>query len=96
MNTICVGILIIVFLFIYMFSPFKTIENFDSLTTCMDQGYPKDWCMQTPLQSDLGSAYCNCANGRLGSYHMNGKCYCYPFNPTFPYYTDKIFHDYLG
>ena len=52
--------------------------------------------MQTPIQSDLGPAYCNCANGQLGTYHMNGKCYCYPLNDTFPYYTDKLFHDYLG
>ncbi len=88
--------LIIIFLLIYLFSPIKKIENFDSLTTCLNQGYPKDWCMQTPLQSDLSSEYCSCANGQLGSYHMNGKCYCYPFNPTFPYYTEKIFHDYLG
>ena len=92
---------IIIFLFvilfvIYLACPKKSIEGYESLTSCLNQGYPKDWCMQTPLQSDLGPAYCECANGQLGSYHMNGKCYCYPFNPTFPYYTDKVFHDYLG
>lgn len=71
-------------------------EGYQSLTNCLDQGYPRDFCMQTPIQSVIDDGYCECGNGQLGTYRTENKCYCYPFNPTFPYYTEKVFRDYLA
>lgn len=69
------------------------VQNFES---CVDQFYPKWWCLRTPIQSGIDNGYCHCGNGQLGTYQMGGKCFCYPDNPTFPYYTENKFFDYPG
>jgi hypothetical protein len=42
---------IIVLVFIYYYYQKKSIENFESYTNCIDQGYPNDFCLQVPIQS---------------------------------------------
>ena len=44
-------ILFVIFFIVYLVCPKNIIEGFESLTNCLDQGYPKDWCLQTPIQS---------------------------------------------
>ena len=86
-------ILLLIIIFANWASPRR--EGYESLTNCIDQGYPKDWCLKTPIQSQIDDGYCYCGNGQLGTYRYGGKCYCAPFNLTFPYYPDKVFRDYL-
>jgi hypothetical protein len=74
----------------------KQEEGYENWSACVDQGYPKDWCMFTPDPMQPASGYCNCGGGHYGSYHANGKCNCYLYNPQLtPMYVDKLFHDYL-
>ena len=42
---------IIALVFIYYYYQQKSIENFESYTNCIDQGYPNDFCLQVPIQS---------------------------------------------
>ncbi len=88
----------ILFIFInYIFTNITpTKENYQSLTDCLNQGYPNDFCINTPIQSVISDKYCNCSNGQLGTYKFNNQCFCYPFDPLQPYYTEKIFNDYLN
>lgn len=71
------------------------LENFQSYESCVDQFYPSWWCMRVPKQNELENGYCNCGNGQMGTYQYDGKCFCYPNNPTFPYYTENKFFDYV-
>ena len=93
---IIIFILLIIFFVNYIVYPSNIVEGFESLTNCINQGYPKDWCMQTPLQSVLSSGSCYCGNRQLGTYQSDGKCHCPYINPILPYYVDNVFHDYLG
>ena len=43
---------IITFFFFYIFSP-TTKENFESYYSCLEQGYPNDFCLHVPIQSKL-------------------------------------------
>jgi len=92
-------LIIILSIFIIIFNsaqPRSIIEGYESYENCVRQGYPNDFCMQTPIKSKLGESYCKCANGEYGSFHMgDGKCYCYLYGPRDPYYTQHVFHDYL-
>ena len=69
-------------------------EGYQSLTNCLNQGYPNSFCLKTPIRSVIGDGYCNCANRQLGMRKSDGKCHCFPFNPTFPYYPQKTFRDF--
>ena len=72
-------------------------EGFANWSACVDQGYPKDWCMFTPNPMEPSPGYCHCGGGRYGSYHADGKCNCYLYNPQLqPMYVDKLFHDFLA
>ena len=73
---------------------FRFREGYESLTNCIDQGYPKSFCLKGPIQSSIGDGYCYCANRQLGTRKADGECHCFPFNPTFPYYTSKTFRDF--
>ncbi len=75
-------------------SSFRLREGYESLTNCIDQGYPKSFCLKGPIQSSIGDGYCYCANRQLGTRKSDGECHCFPFNPTFPYYTSKTFRDF--
>jgi len=91
-------IILIIPLFLMKDILFKNLsfrENYQSLTDCLNQGYPKDFCIQTPIQAVISDSYCNCANGQLGTYKHRNQCYCYPFDPQQPYFTEKVFNDYL-
>ena len=64
LNTALICILIIMFIvfncimYQYMEKKHTTIkEGYESLTSCLDQGYPKDFCFSVPIQSCLT----NCA-----------------------------------
>lgn len=70
------------------------LEPFQSYESCVGQFYPDWWCMRVPKQNELENGFCNCGNGQMGTYQMGGKCFCYPNNPTFPYYTENKFFDY--
>ena len=49
-------ILIILFIifngFMYQYL-YNKKEGYESLTSCLDQGYPKDFCSEVPIQSCL-------------------------------------------
>ena len=71
------------------------LEPFEmSYETCVDQFYPNWWCMRVPRQNERENGFCHCGNGQLGTYQFGGKCFCYPDNPMFPYYTENKFFDY--
>lgn len=60
-------------------------EGFESYTQCVEQGYPLDFCVRTPIQSKIDTGYCSCAEGYFGSWHMDdNKCYCYLSNGLIP------------
>ncbi len=69
-------------------------EGYESITNCVDQGYPRSFCLKVPIQSVIGDGYCYCANRQLGTRKSDGNCHCFPFNPTFPYYPSKTFRDF--
>ena len=73
-------------------------EGYENWSACVEQGYPKDWCMFTPDPMQPAPGYCNCGGGnRYGSYHADGKCNCYLYNPQLlPMYVEKQFHDFLA
>ena len=75
--------LIIVILFASSQRKFK--EGYDSLTTCEDQGYPKDFCLNVPVQSSFDNR-CRCATGEWGKYESSSKCDCYASSPFFSQY----------
>ncbi len=72
----------------------KFREGYESLTNCVDQGYPRSFCLKAPIQSVIGDGYCYCGNRQLGTRKSDGNCHCFPFNPTFPYYPAKTFRDF--
>lgn len=57
----------------------KTKEGFTnhSYNECINQGYTKEFCVQTPV-SVLGPGYCLCRNGLLGFREpgFQGRCLC--------------------
>lgn len=69
------------------------VESYDM---CMNQLYPQWFCFRTPIQSSKEIGFCHCGNGQMGTFQFDGKCYCYPNNPTFPYYAENKFFDYPG
>ena len=72
-------------------------EGYENWSDCVDQGYPKDWCMLTPDPMQPAPGYCNCGGNHYGSYRADGKCNCYLYNPQLtPMYVDKLFHDFLA
>lgn len=101
--------LIFIYLFIIIFVAFGSfyanvnaialshmniLESFESYDTCVGQFYPDWWCMRVPKQNERVNGFCHCGNGQMGTYQFDGKCFCYPNNPTFPYYTENKFFDY--
>ncbi|MDC1320997.1 hypothetical protein N8261_03460 [Flavobacteriaceae bacterium] len=82
-------ITIIVFI-ISLFLPKINIEGFNTYTSCIEDGYPMDFCTKTPVQTTNGKEYCNCGSGYFGAFHMGeGKCYCYLFNGLLPYKSEQ-------
>ena len=89
-------IIFLIFLFIIVISIFSckstNKEGFESYTNCIEQGYPMDFCIKTPIQSQVDNGYCSCADGYFGSWHMgDGKCYCYLFNGLLPHKITRPF-----
>ena len=77
--------------------PPNRVEGYENWSACVEQGYPKDWCMFTPDPMQPAPGYCNCGGGHYGSYRVDGKCNCYLYNPQLtPMYVDNLFHDYLA
>ena len=73
------------------------VEGYENWSACVEQGYPKDWCMFTPNPMEPAPGYCNCGGNYYGSYHVGGKCNCYLFNqPLSPMYVETRFHDFLA
>ena len=54
-------------------------EGYESLTTCMTQGYPREFCLNVPVQASLDKR-CRCATGEFGNYQTSSTCDCDPFN----------------
>ena len=53
-------IILIIPLFLMKDILFKNLsfrENYQSLTDCLNQGYPKDFCIQTPIQAVISDSY---------------------------------------
>ena len=71
---------IILTLIILFVSSQKSIkEGYESLTTCMSQGYPREFCFNVPVQAILDKR-CRCATGEFGNYQTSSTCDCDPFN----------------
>lgn len=49
----CITISLVLLAFVILFASMKPviIEGFESYDSCMDQGYPADFCLQVPAQS---------------------------------------------
>ena len=63
-----ITLLIIIFLAIVIEPLFyrKThMEGFNNFNTCLNKGFTKEFCIQTPV-SFRGSNICRCNNGMLG------------------------------
>lgn len=57
----------------------KNREGFQTYQECIDAGYTKSFCVQTPSSVPaLGPGSCVCADGRLGRYlpGFRGECVC--------------------
>ncbi len=81
-----IGLIIVIIFFSYLNIPKvssssnKIKEGFssrDSYNECINQGYTKEFCVQTPV-SILGPGYCLCRNGLLGFREpgFQGRCVC--------------------
>jgi len=71
--------LIIIFLFSLLLSSYSSYssyssipvtEGFESYNTCIEQGYPMDFCMETPIQSKIDNEYSSSTDGYFGSWQM--------------------------
>jgi len=68
-----IGLIIVIIFFSYLNIPNKKDNNKSikeafgnySYNECRNQGYTKEFCLQTPV-SVLGPGYCLCRNGLLG------------------------------
>ena len=80
--------LLIIILFLSIKTPVK--EGYESLTTCVEQGYPKEFCLNVPVQANLDTR-CRCATGEFGNYKSPSRCDCQPFNVI----NDGYIHDEL-
>lgn len=70
-------LLVTIILFVSSQKPVK--EGYESLTTCVEQGYPKEFCLNVPVQANLDTR-CRCATGEFGNYENPSRCDCRPFN----------------
>ena len=64
---------LIIFLIIVLiiFNIIRNTENFDVYNTCVNQGYPYKWCLDSPYEIDT----CSCPPG-LKLIKRYGRCYC--------------------
>jgi hypothetical protein len=46
-------LLLIVIINSIIYSIINNKEGYESLTTCIEQGYPKSFCLNVPIQSSL-------------------------------------------
>jgi hypothetical protein len=84
--------LLLIFIILFNSSRHSSKEGFESYNNCVEQGYPMDFCIKTPIQSKVDHGYCSCADGYFGSWHMGeGKCYCYLFNGLLPHKITRPF-----
>ncbi len=72
-------LMIIIILFVSSQKPVPVKEGYESLTTCMTQGYPREFCLNVPVQASLDKR-CRCATGEFGNYQTSSTCDCDPFN----------------
>lgn len=82
-----IGLIIVILFFSYLNIPTKNqninknlkegFGNHHSYNECINQGYTKEFCVQTPV-SVLGPGYCLCRNGLLGFREpgFQGRCVC--------------------
>jgi len=76
-----IGLVLVIIFFSYLNIPKvkNTKEGFtnQSYNECINQGYTKEFCIQTPV-SVLGPGYCLCRNGLLGFREpgFQGRCVC--------------------
>lgn len=71
-------LLLLLFILFSVFSQRNVKEGFSpSYQNCIDQGYSKEFCVQTPV-SAYGPSTCLCDDGRLGRIipGFGGECIC--------------------
>jgi hypothetical protein len=71
-------LLLLLFVLFSVFSKRNVKEGFSpSYQNCIDQGYSKEFCVQTPV-SAYGPSTCLCDDGRLGRIipGFGGECIC--------------------
>ena len=83
-------ILLIIFI-LFNVSQISIQEGYDSLVTCEDQGYPKEFCLNVPIQSSFDNR-CRCATGQWGKYESQDQCHCYPFTPFYSQYPQLKYY----
>jgi len=54
-------------------------EGFETVSSCVEQGYPYEFCMRSPLAAIGGDRYCTCADGSISSVVAPGVCSCFPY-----------------
>ena len=71
-------LLLLLFILFSVFSQRNVKEGFSpSYQNCIDQGYSKEFCVQTPI-SAYGPSTCLCDDGRIGRIipGFGGECIC--------------------
>lgn len=53
MNCAIISFILLALVMTFAFVKPVIVEGFESYQTCMDQGYPSDFCIQVPAQSML-------------------------------------------
>lgn len=65
---------LILFIVVLVITHPKKIEGFNPYDTCIDQGYPMEWCLKTGVPNNASDP-CVCPPGQK-LYRRYGTCYC--------------------
>ena len=75
---------------------YSTARPIESYSTCINMGYGRDFCSQTPVYNTNTKQlqYCNCADNRYGTYQFDNICFCILDRPSKQTYVSKLFQNY--
>ena len=66
-----IKLIIFLIIVLILFNMVGDTENFDVYNTCVNQGYPSKWCLDSPYEINT----CSCPPG-LNLIKRYGRCYC--------------------
>ena len=83
MKILCVASMILFLIVLINLINAKNCEGFDnesSYNSCINKGFTKEFCLQTPNSISPGT--CRCDNGSIGYYlpGFGGECMCGYYN----------------